>query len=144
MGGGPETRLPCSWSGLSVQWWRSRSAQTLLPDYWQVWQRTDLASCFVRGSVASASTCSTSHLKCTALRRSIVWWCVPCFYSWATLPRIHSSRAHPRHVSMPSCNDTDYIRKMIIWKYFSLYIVQVIVQLAALSASFLGWRSAMM
>ena len=28
-----------------------------------------------------------------------------------------------RHVSMPSCNDTDYIRKMIVWKIFSLYIV---------------------
>ena len=57
------------WLQLSVQWRHSRSAQTSLPDYWQVWQRTDLASCFVQGSVASASVCSAGLSKHTALSR---------------------------------------------------------------------------
>ena len=43
------------------------SAWTLLPDYWQVWQRTDLASRYAWGSVASASTYSTVLSKRTAL-----------------------------------------------------------------------------
>ena len=54
---------------LSVQWRRSRSTGTLLPDYWQVWQRTDLASHFARGSVASASACLAGFSKRTVLSR---------------------------------------------------------------------------
>ena len=27
-------------------------------------------------------------------------------------PCVHSNRAHQRRVSMPSCNDTDYVRKL--------------------------------
>ena len=38
-------------------------------------------------------------------------------------PCVHSNRAHPRCVSMPSCNNTDHIRKMIVWKIFSLHTV---------------------
>ena len=35
-----------------------------------------------------------------------------------------SNRAHPRRVSMPSCNDMDYIRKMTVWKiFFVIYII---------------------
>ena len=52
---------------LSVQWRRSHSARTLLPDYWQVWQRTDLASRFARGSVASTSACLAGLSKRVAL-----------------------------------------------------------------------------
>ena len=36
---------------------------------------------------------------------------------------VHSNRAYSRRVSLPSCNDTDYIRKMIIWKIFSLHTI---------------------
>ena len=123
----------------SVLWQRSRSARTLLPDYWQVW--TDLASRFARGSVASASACLAGLSKCAALsRRSFDRQCVssctelwpealrPLFFVhtalqfWPILSLVvrlvHSNRAHPRRVSMPSCNDTDYIRKMIVWKIF--------------------------
>ena len=59
------------WVQLGVQWRRSRAAQTSLLDYWQVciWQRTDLASRFTRGLVASASTCSAGLSKRTALSR---------------------------------------------------------------------------
>ena len=76
--------VPCAcadWSGCGghtpqqatalwlLQWWRSRSAQMLLPDYWQVWQRTDLASRFARGSVASTSACLAGLSKRAALSR---------------------------------------------------------------------------
>ena len=49
--------------------WRSRSARTSLLDYWQVWQRTDLTSCFAQGSVASASACLAGLSKGAALSR---------------------------------------------------------------------------
>ena len=61
---------------LSVQWRHSCSARTSLPDYWQVWQRTDLASHFTRGSVASASAYSVGLLKYAALSRQSFRQCV--------------------------------------------------------------------
>ena len=57
------------WLQLSVQWRRSCSARTSLPDYWRVWQRTDLASRITQGSVASASACSAGLSKRAALSR---------------------------------------------------------------------------
>ena len=38
-------------------------------------------------------------------------------------PRIHSNRAHPRCVSIPSCNYMDYRRKITVWKIFRCYCV---------------------
>ena len=57
------------WFQLSVQWRHSHSAWTLLPDYWSVWQWTEPASCFARGSVASASASLAGLSKCRALLR---------------------------------------------------------------------------
>ena len=51
-----------------LQWQHSCSARTLLPDCWQVWQRTDPVSRFAQGSVAS--TCSAGLSKCMALHTS--------------------------------------------------------------------------
>ena len=134
---------------LSVQRQRSRSAWTLLPDYWQVW--TDLASRFARGSVASASACLAGLSKRAALSRQTfdnaslavamargikatllcahgptIFWSILSLVVWTfspPAPRVHSNRALPRRVSMPSCNDTDYIRKLSLWKiFFVVYI----------------------
>ena len=134
----------------SVQWECSRSTRTLLPDYWQVCQGTELASRFTRGSVASASACSACLLKhvmlsCwsfdnASLASSMAWGILLCAHSlaiqfWLILslvvrtfsspvPRVHSNRAHPRRVSMPSCNDTDYIRKWkIVFVVYSIIII---------------------
>ena len=39
-------------------------------------------------------------------------------------PCVHSNRALPWRVSMPSCNDTDYIRKLSLWKiFFVVYMI---------------------
>ena len=124
-----------------LQWRRSCncSARTLVPDYWHVWQITDLASRFARGSVANTSAClaglsKTAALLCQSFDNASLWpeALRPLFFVHTALytvltnpelcstdfsppvPRVHSNRAHPRRVSMPSCNDTDYIRKMIV------------------------------
>ena len=127
---------------------------TLLKHCYQVWQ-IDLAFCFAQGSVASTCSAGLSKCAALCTARSTmrtrlyqaVWpealrplLCAPrptvltnpepCsadFLSAHTaLPRVHSNWAHPRCVSMPSCNDTDYIRKMIIWKiFFVVYSITI-------------------
>ena len=103
-------------------------------------KRTDIASRFAQGSVASASACLAGLSKCAALSRpsfdntslavAMARGTLLCAHSPTTLTnpdlepysadltfsppalRIYSNRAHPRHVSMPSCNDMEYIRKL--------------------------------
>ena len=83
-----------------------------------------LASCFTWGSVA---TCSAGLLKYAVLSISMAWGIkatLLCAHGPTILtnpepcstvrtfsppaPRVHSNQAHPRRVSMPSCNDSDY------------------------------------
>ena len=38
-------------------------------------------------------------------------------------PRNHSNQAHPRHISMPSCNDTDYKKNDRLQNIFVVYSI---------------------
>ena len=150
--------VPCTcadWSGCGghtphskqllwlLQWRHSRFAWILLLDYWQVWQRTDLASCFAQGSVAIISACLAGLSKRVALSRwsfddASLWpkasSCAhgptvltnPDFVVWISLrPRcafIATGRIQDAY-PCPHVMIRTIIRKWSSEKYFSLYIV---------------------
>ena len=111
---------------------RSRSAWTLLPDYWQIWQRTDLAfrtrSAFtpiVRQCLSSCSYMARLGTKATLLCAhgpTILTNPEPCsadfLSTFIATGRMQDTYPCP-HV-MTRTIIYYIIRKMIVWKIFSL------------------------
>ena len=131
---------------LSVQWRRSclleRCYRTI--DRYVKEQNLPLASLKARWlALVPAQQASQNMRRFCAYRLTMALWPEALFLvhtalqfwpilslvvrTFSPVPRVHSNQAHPRHVSMPSCNDTDYIRKMIIWKIcFIVYSIIIV------------------
>ena len=85
----------------------------------------------VHDQYTSASICLAGLSKCAALsglralffvHKALQFWPILSLVVRTFSSPAPHNRAHPRRVSMPSYNDTDYIRKTTIWKMYYIMI----------------------